>query len=104
MGVYSVVSLDAIHFHVCAGRQIVKKAVYIAIGLDMDGWRDVLGMYMQKCVIHRIRNTARFVSYKEIKPLLADLKRVYAAVDEQTASVYAWRTESSIYINRRYQT
>lgn len=32
-----------------------------------------------------IANTTRFVSYKEIKPLLADLKRVYAAVDEQTA-------------------
>ena len=131
--VYAVVYLDAIHFHVRAEGQIVKKAVYIAIGLDMDGRRDVLGMYigenesakfwltvlnnlknrgvsdiliacvdgltgfpnaieavyprteLQKCVIHQIRNTTRFVSYKEIKPLLADLKRVYAAVDEQTA-------------------
>ena len=132
-GVYAVVYLDAIHFHVRAEGQIVKKAVYIAIGLDMDGRRDVLGMYigenesakfwltvlnnlknrgvsdiliacvdgltgfpnaieavyprteLQKCVIHQIRNTTRFVSYKEIKPLMADLKRVYAAVDEQTA-------------------
>ena len=132
-GVYAVVYLDAIHFHVRAEGQIVKKAVYIAIGLDMDGRRDVLGMYigenesakfwltvlnnlknrgvsdiliacvdgltgfpnaieavyprteLQKCVIHQIRNTTRFVSYKEIKPLLADLKRVYAAVDEQAA-------------------
>jgi transposase-like protein len=131
--VYAVVYLDAIHFHVRAEGQIVKKAVYIAIGLDMDGRRDVLGMYigenesakfwltvlnnlknrgvndiliacvdgltgfpsaieavyprteLQKCVIHQIRNTTRFVSYKEIKPLMADLKRVYAAVDEQTA-------------------
>jgi transposase-like protein len=131
--VYAVVYLDAIHFHVRAEGQIVKKAVYIAIGLDMDGRRDVLGMYigenesakfwltvlnnlknrgvsdiliacvdgltgfhnvieavyprteLQKCVIHQIRNTTRFVSNKEIKPLLADLKRVYAAVDEQTA-------------------
>ena len=131
--VYAVVYLDAIHFHVRAEGQIVKKAVYIAIGLDMDGRRDVLGMYigenesakfwltvlnnlknrgvsdiliacvdgltgfpnaieavyprteLQKCVIHQIRNTTRFVSYKEIKPLLADLKRVYAAVDEQAA-------------------
>ena len=131
--VYAVVYLDAIHFHVRAEGQIVKKAVYIAIGLDMDGRRDVLGMYigenesakfcltvlnnlknrgvsdiliacvdgltgfpnaieavyprteLQKCVIHQIRNTTRFVSYKEIKPLMADLKRVYAAVDEQAA-------------------
>jgi transposase-like protein len=132
-GVYAVVYLDAIHFHVREEGQIVKKAVYIAIGLDMDGRRDVLGMYigenesakfwltvlnnlknrgvsdiliacvdgltgfpsaieavyprteLQKCVIHQIRNTTRFVSYKEIKPLMADLKRVYAAVDERTA-------------------
>ena len=131
--VYAVVYLDAIHFHVRAEGQIVKKAVYIAIGLDMDGRRDVLGMYigenesakfwltvlnnlknrgvsdiliacvdgltgfpnaieavyprteLQKCVIHQIRNTTRFVSYKEIKQLMADLKRVYAAVDEQAA-------------------
>jgi transposase-like protein len=125
--------MDAIHFHVRAEGQIVKKAVYIVIGLDMEGQRDVLGMYIgenesakfwltvlnnlknrgvtdmlivsvdgltgfpdaieavypkaqiQKCVIHQIRNTTRFVSYKDIKPLMADLKRVYAAVDEPVA-------------------
>jgi transposase-like protein len=40
---------------------------------------------IQKCVIHQIRNTTRFVFYKDIKPLMADLKRIYAAVDEPTA-------------------
>ena len=40
---------------------------------------------IQQCIIHQIRNTTRFVSYKDIKGLMADLKRVYAAVDEQTA-------------------
>ena len=40
---------------------------------------------IQQCIIHQIRNTTRFVSYKDIKALMADLKRVYAAVDEQTA-------------------
>lgn len=40
---------------------------------------------IQKCVIHQIRNTTRFVSYKDIKQLMADLKRVYAVVDESTA-------------------
>ena len=38
--------MDAIHYHVrCEGR-IVKKVVYIAIGIDMDGKKDVLGMYV----------------------------------------------------------
>ena len=40
---------------------------------------------IQKCVIHQIRNTTWFVSYKDIKPLMADLKRVYTAVDEPAA-------------------
>ena len=131
--IYAVVYMDAIHFHVRAEGQIVKKAVYIVLGLDMEGRRDVLGMYIgenesakfwltvlnnlknrgvedmlivcvdgltgfpdaieavypkaeiQKCIIHQIRNTTRFVSYKDIKPLMADLKRVYAAVDEPAA-------------------
>lgn len=42
--VYAVVFMDAIHFYVCSEGQIVKKAVYIAIGVQMDGIRDVLGM------------------------------------------------------------
>ena len=37
--------MDAVHFHVRSEGQIVKKAVYIAIGIDMEGHRDVLGMY-----------------------------------------------------------
>ena len=44
--VYAVVYLDAVHFHVRSEGRIVKKAVYIALGLDMDGKKDVLGMYV----------------------------------------------------------
>ena len=131
--IYAVVFMDAIHFHVRSEGQIIKKAVYIAIGINMDGQKEVLGMWVgenesakfwlsvlnsikargvediliacidgltgftnaieavyprteiQQCIIHQIRNTTKFVSYKDIKALMADLKRVYAAVDEQTA-------------------
>ena len=130
---YAVVFMDAVHFHVRSEGQIVKKAVYVAIGLDMEGKRDVLGMWIgenesakfwlgilnslknrgvddiliacvdgltgftnaieavyprteiQQCIIHQIRNTTRFVSYKDIKELMKDLKLVYEAVDEVTA-------------------
>ena len=107
--------MDAIHYNVrCEGR-IVKKAVYIAIGINMDGKKDVLAMYVgenesarywlsilnglknrgvediliacvdgltgfpeaisavylktevQQCIIHQIRNSTRYVSYKDIK-------------------------------------
>ena len=40
---------------------------------------------IQQCVIHQIRNTTRFVSYKDIKELMSDLKAVYTAPDEETA-------------------
>ena len=131
--IYAVVFMDAIHFHVRSEGRIVKKAVYIAIGIDMSGRKDVLGMYVgenesakfwlsimnglknrgvrdiliacidglsgfpqaieavfpeteiQQCIIHQIRNTTKFVSYKDIKPLMADLKRVYAAPTEDIA-------------------
>ena len=42
--IYAVVFMDAIHYHVRSEGQIVKKAVYIAIGINLDGRKDVLGM------------------------------------------------------------
>ena len=44
--IYAVVFLDAIHYHVRSEGQIVKKAVYIAIGVNLDGRKDVLGMWV----------------------------------------------------------
>ena len=39
----------------------------------------------QRCIVHQIRNSTKFVSYKDIKKLMADLKLVYAAPTEETA-------------------
>ena len=131
--IYAVVFMDTIHCHVRNEGRIVKHAVYIAMVIDMEGHKDVLGMYVgqkesakfwlsilnglrnrgvediliacadgltgfpqaieavfpdteiQQCIIHQLRNTTKFVSYKELKPLMADLKRVYAAPTEEIA-------------------
>ncbi len=40
---------------------------------------------IQQCIIYQIRNSTKFVSYKDIKKLMADLKLVYAAPMEETA-------------------
>lgn len=113
--IYAVVFMDAIHYNVrCEGR-IVKKAVYIAIGINMDGKKELNGLKnrgvddiliacidgltgfpeaiaavypkteIQQCIIHQIRNSTKYVSYKDIKALMADLKKVYGAVNEETA-------------------
>ena len=131
--IYAVMFMDAIHYHVRSEGQIVKKAVYIAIGIDLNGRKDVLGMWVgenesakywttvlnslrnrgvedvfiactdnltgfanaieavfpkadiQNCIIHQLRNSSKYVSYKDLKALMADLKKVYAAVDELSA-------------------
>ena len=131
--IYAVVFMDAIHYNVRSEGRIIKKAVYIAIGINLDGRKDVLGMWVgenesakfwatvlnglknrgvedifiactdnltgfssaieavfpkteiQNCIIHQLRNSSKYVSYKDLKALMADLKAVYAAVDEETA-------------------
>ena len=131
--IYAVVFMDAIHYNVRSEGRIIKKAVYIAIGVNLDGRKDVLGMWVgenesakfwatvlnglknrgvedifiactdnltsfssvieavfskteiQNCIIHQLRNSSKYVSYKDLKALMADLKAVYAAVDEETA-------------------
>ena len=40
---------------------------------------------VQNCIIHQLRNSGKYVSYKDLKALMADLKAVYAAVDEPSA-------------------
>ena len=47
--------MDAIHFHARNEGRIVKRAVYIAIGIDMEGRKDVLGMYVgqnESCLLY----------------------------------------------------
>lgn len=41
-----MVFMDTIHYHVRSEGRIIKKAVYMAIGTDIDGKKDVLGMYV----------------------------------------------------------
>jgi len=131
--IYPIVFMDAIHYHVRSEGQIVKKAVYIAIGISSSGEKDVIGMWVgenesakfwlsklnelksrgvediliacvdgltgfsnaieavypqtqiQQCIIHQIRSSTQFVSYKDIKVLIADLKLVYKATTEESA-------------------
>lgn len=132
--VYAVMFLDAIHYNVRQEGRVIRKAVYVAIGLDLDGKKDTLGLWvgenesakywltvlnelrmrgvkdilisctdnltgfdeairavypnadLQHCIIHQIRNSTRYVSYKDIKTLMADLKEVYRAVNEPSAA------------------
>jgi transposase-like protein len=142
-GVYAVVFLDAIHFKVKQDGAIVNKAAYMVIGIDLDGNKDVLGMWIgenesakfwlsvlndlkhrgvqdilitcvdnltgfsqaisacypkteiQKCIIHQIRNSTRYVSYKDLKKVTADLKPIYKATTEEMALLELDRFEET---------
>ena len=131
--VYAMVILDAIHYKVREEGVVVKKAVYIAIGTDLDGRKDVLGLWVgatesskywlgllnglknrgvsdiliisvdglagfseaisvaypkteiQRCIIHQIRSSTRYVSYKDIKAFMSALKPIYKAPTEESA-------------------
>ncbi|AVF20356.1 transposase [Paenibacillus larvae subsp. larvae] len=40
---------------------------------------------IQKCIIHQIRNSTRYVSYKDLKKVTADLKPIYKDSTEEAA-------------------
>ena len=131
--VYAMLMLDAIFYKVREEGSVIKKAAYIAIGTDLDGRKEVLGIWLgasesskfwltllnglksrgvediliasvdglsgftdaitaafpntdvQRCIIHQIRNSTKYVSYKDLKGFTTDLKPVYKAPTEETA-------------------
>jgi len=125
--VYPIVFLDGIMFKVRKDAKVINKCLYTVLGINMDGRKEILGLWMsdnesasfwttvcnelknrgvediliacrdnlsgfstaietvfpkaeqQLCVIHQIRNSTKYVSYKDIKKVMADLKLVYGA-------------------------
>ena len=72
------------------------KDVYLFCVDGLTGFREAIeAVYpkagIQRCIIHQIRYSTRFVSYKDIKALMADLKLVYTAVTEDEALNYLIR-------------
>ena len=116
--VYPFVFMDAIHYKVKENHQYITKAAYVVLGINLDGQKDILGIWIgenesskfwlnvlnelktrgikdvflfcvdgligfrqaieaafpnaqiQRCIIHQIRSSTRFVSYKHIKELI----------------------------------
>ncbi len=130
---YLIVYLDALVLKTRDKGTVQNKHVYLAVGVGIDGKKDVLGMWIQTtegakfwlailgelksrgvqdvlvlcadgltglpeaveaaypqaifqtCIVHVVRNSTRFVPWKQRKALCADLRRVYSANDEQAA-------------------
>lgn len=131
--VYAMVILDAVHYSVRENGVVTKKAAYVAVGTDLDGHKDVLGIWLgatesakywltvlnglknrgvqdmlivsvdglsgfvdaigaafpqteaQRCIIHQISSSTRYVSYKDLKVFTAALKPIYKAPTKEVA-------------------
>ena len=131
--VYVHLVLDAVHYAVRDNGTVIKKAAYVIIGKDLEGQKDVLGIWLganesskywlavlnglknrgvkdvliasvdglsgfseaistafpetevQRCIVHQIRSSTKYVSYSNRKEFINDLKAVYKAPTEEIA-------------------
>ena len=131
--IYAIVYFDALIVKVRQDKRIINQSVYVALGIDLTGRKDILGLWIsenegakfwlnnftemknrglkdiliacsdnlpgmseaisavypktehQLCIVHQIRNSLSYVSYKDRKELAADLKLVYSSITEDEA-------------------
>lgn len=131
--VYPIVYLDCIVVKAREDKRILNKAVYLALGVNLEGQKELLGMWIsqnegakfwlgvltelknrglediliscvdglsgfpeaieavypqaqvQLCIVHMVRNSLKYVSWKDRKALAADLKKVYSAATVEEA-------------------
>ena len=130
---YPITYFDAIHYKVKQDGKVVSKAAYTCLGIDLEGRKEVLGLWIgesegakfwlrvftelknrgvedifiscmdglkgmpeaihavfpkaeiQLCIVHMIRNSLKYVSYKHSKEFVGDLKLIYRAETEEKA-------------------
>ncbi len=133
--VYAIIYLDAIHFKVRENRKVVTKAVYTVFGVNLEGERDILGLYIgesegarqwgrilenikergvldviffcvdglkgfkeviesiyprsyvQRCIVHMVRTSVKHVSWKDLREVCKDLKKMYGKENADSALV-----------------
>jgi len=130
---YPIVYLDCIVVKVRQNKQVINKAIYLALGVDLEGHKQPLGLWIgenegakfwmsvltelknrgvediliacvdgltgfpqaieavypetrvQLCVVHMVRNSLKYVAWKDYKAVTADLKTIYRAPTEAEA-------------------
>jgi putative transposase len=132
--VYPIVYLDAIHLKLRRDGKVLNTAVYIVLGVDLEGQRDVLGHWVgdgaeganfwlnvvtdlqargvqdiflacvdgltgfkaaiqavfprtqiQRCIIHQVRHSLTYVTWKDRKAFVRDLRAIYQAPTREAA-------------------
>ena len=55
----------------------------------------------QRCIVHMIRNSVRFVTYKDLKTFCNDLKKIYTSKHEKTGYVQLQKVKENGRINNQ---
>lgn len=130
---YPIVYLDCIVVKVHQDRKIISKSVFIALGVNQEGYKELLGLWIaenegakfwmsileelkqrglkdiiivcvdglsgfpeaishvfpqaqiQLCIVHMVRNSLKYVSWKDRKKVASDLRKIYNALNESSA-------------------
>ncbi len=141
--VYAIVYFDALRVKIRDEGLVRNKAVYLAIGITCNGYKEVLGLWIEQtegakfwlrvmnelkargtgdllvavvdglkgfpeaittvypeCIVHLIRYSLQFASWKERKPLAKALKVIYAAASAEAAAAELDRFEAGPYGER----
>ncbi|ASX27921.1 transposase [Rickettsia sp. MEAM1 (Bemisia tabaci)] len=133
--IYPIVYLDCIMVKARDNNIVINKAVYLVIGINIEGKKELLGIWISKnegskfwmqvvselknrgveqiyvgcvdglkgfrdainsvfpntivqlCIVHMVRNSLKYVSYKNLKEVAADLKQIYTANNENMANL-----------------
>ena len=133
--VYPILYLDALRVKMRDGGHVQNRAVYVALGVSLDGRKEVLGLWteanegakfwmqvlteiknrgvkdvfiacvyglkgfpdaieavfpkamVQLCIVHLVRNSLEFVSWKQRRQVAADLRAIYTAPTEEAAQI-----------------
>ena len=131
--VYPIVYLDCIVVKIRQDNHVINKAVYLALGVNMEGHKELLGLWLsenegakfwlnvltelqnrgvkdiliacvdglkgfpdainavfpetqiQLCIVHMVRNSVKYVPWKDYKAVTAELKQIYQSVTEEEA-------------------
>jgi transposase-like protein len=82
--------MECIHYKVREDGRILSRAAYVVMGVTVDGYKEIHQAVfpkaeIQRCVIHMLRNSFKYVSYKDLKKFSSDFKAVYNALNEAAA-------------------
>ena len=83
--IYPIVYLDCIMVKIRKDGGVINQAIYLALGIN-DAIQTVYPQtQIQLCIVHMVRNSVKYVPWKDYKAVTADLKTIYQAATEEQA-------------------